>query len=370
MSNINRYQIKNIVIINAVVILCLIAARSTYAAETNYNTRLDLTYKTIENLELKIDICLPKNNSNMQRPTIAFFHGGGLRAGSRKDGFPSLCELVTPHGYNVASADYRLAPDHKYPDLLDDAQYVIRWLKQHAETYRIDPNRIIVAGVSAGASLASVVGTRNDTRNPAYGLPSYSSKPQGTIVVSGAYDFTDPNLLGSFNPTSYSLGGNQNYVNEFSAVTHISSDDGPFLLVHGDADITALPVQSEWMYEMLQEVNIPARLIMLPGRDHFGIYQVLLEPTVQTAIMAYLNQYFTVGSPTTTPIPTSSPAGNIADLTDEGDTPDNQVNEFDYNVLVGDFGKTGSPGWIKADIIKNGKVDEFDYNALVGNFGV
>ena len=63
------------------------------------------------------------------------------------------------------------------------------------------------------------------------------------------------------------------------------------------------------------------------------------------------------------------PTGNPADLTDEGDTPGNQVNEFDYNALVENFGKTGPPGWIKADIIKNGKVDEFDYNALVEDFG-
>jgi len=66
--------------------------------------------------------------------------------------------------------------------------------------------------------------------------------------------------------------------------------------------------------------------------------------------------------------PSPPPTGNIADLTDEGDIPGNQVNEYDYNVLVGDFGKTGAPGWIKADIIKNGKVDEFDYNVLVGDF--
>jgi len=75
-------------------------------------------------------------------------------------------------------------------------------------------------------------------------------------------------------------------------------------------------------------------------------------------------------SPTPTPATTTPPPrGNIADLTNEGDTPGNQVNEYDYNVLVGEFGKTGTPGWIKADIIKNGKVDEFDYNALVENFG-
>lgn len=73
---------------------------------------------------------------------------------------------------------------------------------------------------------------------------------------------------------------------------------------------------------------------------------------------------FPASSPTLPPSTTNS-----ADLTDEGDTSGNHVNEFDYNVLVGDFGKTGTPGWIKADIIQNGKVDEFDYNALAEDFG-
>ncbi|MEW5805302.1 MAG: putative glycoside hydrolase [Patescibacteria group bacterium] len=63
-----------------------------------------------------------------------------------------------------------------------------------------------------------------------------------------------------------------------------------------------------------------------------------------------------------------NPARNPADLTDEGDTPGNQVNIYDYNLLVADFGKTGSPGFIAADIIKDGRVDIFDYNILVENF--
>ncbi len=94
----------------------------------------------------------------------------------------------------------------------------------------------------------------------------------------------------------------------------------------------------------------------------------------------YAVEPFDPGNPTINPVcikdlgnnvpsPTP-PSGNPADLTDEGDTPGNQVNEFDYNVLVEHFGKTGTPGWIKADIVKNGKVDEFDYNALVSRFTI
>ncbi len=75
-------------------------------------------------------------------------------------------------------------------------------------------------------------------------------------------------------------------------------------------------------------------------------------------------------TPTLTPTatirltPTPTPASIPGDLNG-----DHTVNIFDYNILIGDFGKTGSPGWIPADINKDGKVDIFDYNALVGNFG-
>ena len=67
--------------------------------------------------------------------------------------------------------------------------------------------------------------------------------------------------------------------------------------------------------------------------------------------------------------PSGTPTSNPADLTDEDDKPGDQVNEADYNLLLSDFGKTGSPGWIPADINDDGTVDEADYNILVGAFG-
>jgi hypothetical protein len=74
--------------------------------------------------------------------------------------------------------------------------------------------------------------------------------------------------------------------------------------------------------------------------------------------------YDSTPSPTPTPSP-SPPSFNPGDLNQDG-----KVNIFDYNILVTDFGKTGSPGFIPADIDKNGKVDIFDYNELVENFGL
>lgn len=69
------------------------------------------------------------------------------------------------------------------------------------------------------------------------------------------------------------------------------------------------------------------------------------------------------------PAPSPSPTPIPGDITDDGDTLGNEVNIYDYSLLVADFGKTGSAGFIPADITKDGKVDIFDYNELVANFG-
>ncbi len=70
-------------------------------------------------------------------------------------------------------------------------------------------------------------------------------------------------------------------------------------------------------------------------------------------------------TPTRTPTPTNTPpAPKPGDLNRDG-----RVDIYDYNILVADFGKTGSPGWIPADITKDGKVDIYDYNQLITFFG-
>ncbi len=61
---------------------------------------------------------------------------------------------------------------------------------------------------------------------------------------------------------------------------------------------------------------------------------------------------------------TTPPPSLVSDLDSDRD-----VDIFDYNILLGDFGKTGTAGFIRADIIKNGVVDIFDYNILLGDFG-
>jgi acetyl esterase len=101
-------------------------------------------------------------------PVVAYAHGGGWALGSL-DAFGPVCRaLANASGAVVASIDYRLAPEHPFPAGLDDVRAAVRWLAANARELDGDPDRIAVAGDSAGANLATVTARRlRDEGGPA-----------------------------------------------------------------------------------------------------------------------------------------------------------------------------------------------------------
>jgi acetyl esterase len=90
-------------------------------------------------------------------PALMYFHGGGFVI-CNLDTHDRLCRsLANASGCAVVSVDYRLAPEHKFPAAVEDAYSATRYVAEHAAEFGIDPNRIAVAGASAGANLATVV---------------------------------------------------------------------------------------------------------------------------------------------------------------------------------------------------------------------
>ena len=94
------------------------------------------------------------------QPAILFLHGGGWVVGDLA-GVDALCRaLANRTGAVVVSADYRLAPEHPFPAALEDAWTVLTWLHEHAHELGADPERLAVAGESAGANLAAAAARR------------------------------------------------------------------------------------------------------------------------------------------------------------------------------------------------------------------
>lgn len=91
------------------------------------------------------------------QPTILYFHGGGYVVGSL-DSHDSVCRRLAGVGeYAVLAPSYRLAPEAPFPAAIDDALAAANWLVEHARLLHLDASKVVVAGDSVGATLATVV---------------------------------------------------------------------------------------------------------------------------------------------------------------------------------------------------------------------
>ena len=117
---------------------------------------------------LRVRIYRPPGTVVRLLPAILYFHGGGWVVGSL-EGYDLACRYICARsGCAVIAVDYRLAPEHKFPAALDDALAAFRWLSAGAISLGVDPARIIVAGDSAGATIATVLArlARHETPPP------------------------------------------------------------------------------------------------------------------------------------------------------------------------------------------------------------
>lgn len=103
---------------------------------------------------VQVVLLMPRNRVEPM-PVLYHVHGGGLVVGTAYDDLPTVAALAHQAGCAVASVEYRLAPEHRYPAAVEDVYAGLVWLAETSEKLGLDPARIVVTGVSAGGGLAA-----------------------------------------------------------------------------------------------------------------------------------------------------------------------------------------------------------------------
>ncbi|MDQ2986414.1 MAG: alpha/beta hydrolase [Armatimonadota bacterium] len=227
---------------------------------------MNVIYGSPGGAPLAMDIYKPTQPG--PRPAVVVIHGGGWISGDRKD-MSKFCEQLVENGFVVANVQYRLAPKHKWPAMLDDVQSAVRFLRRNALMYSIDPQRFGSLGASAGGHLALMLGMC-DTRDP-LASTSQSSKVSAVVNFFGVSDFTK--MMPTWNLLSEAVFGTaaaniRPVFEAASPLTHLDKDDARVFTFHGTADWVVPLSQSILLDERLKLAGIPHEFIQIKDSGH------------------------------------------------------------------------------------------------------
>lgn len=228
-------------------------------------TLFDVAYCTMDGLPQKMDLYFPEAGGPW--PALVYVHGGSWMHGDKSEA-GLFARTMTAQGYLVVSLNYRLYPGAQFPAMIQDVKCAVRALRANAPAYNLNPDRIGAVGVSAGGHLVGLLGTT--TAEAGWDVGEYleqSSRVQAVIAMAGVMD-----LSRDFPNTDIEamkrIGFGEHNVVEASPISHVTPDDPPFLLIHGDRDELVPVEQSQLMYDRLLQTGVPAQLVVVQNAGH------------------------------------------------------------------------------------------------------
>ena len=267
---------------------------------------------------LLLDLYLPpKTTQAKAHPLVIWIHGGGWNRGdSRTSGafadWPAVLASLAARGYVVASVNYRLSAEARFPAAIQDVRASIRFLRANADKYGIDADRVIVWGGSAGGQLAALAATSCGAAafepQPSLGRGSREQGPAGgvygadalkaaeagasvpdcvqsAVIWYGALDLTTTTVT---NLAAY-LGCDPKVCREVAdkagPIAYVDASDPPMLLIQGLSDRTVSPDQTKTMAAALEKAGVSVETLYIPGADH-GWLGATPEATRDASLLA------------------------------------------------------------------------------------
>ena len=207
----------------------------------------------------RVDISCPADGS--RQPVILWFHGGSLTGGKR-----TLPKALCGKGFVVVSADYRLLPDVRVENCIEDAAAAAAWVIGHIAEYGGDPSRIFVAGHSAGGYLTSMICL--DKR----WLAPYGIDPDRAFAAMIPY--SGQAITHFARRQEMGLSKKQPLVDDLAPLYHVRPDCPPVLIISGDRELEMLGRYEEnaYFWRMFRIAGHPdATIHELGGFNHSGM---------------------------------------------------------------------------------------------------
>lgn len=217
----------------------------------------------------RLDLYLPRD-LRARRRLVVFVYGGGWDAGARRT-YRFVGHALAARGFTVAVPDYRLYPDARFPDFLDDTARAVAWLHANAAAHGVDAGRVALIGHSAGAYNAVAVALDGRYLEAAGTSPAVIG---GVVGLAGPY---------AFNPLHYEetrpiFAPAQAEPDRAQPVRLVRRHAPPMLLAHGAVDQRVFPFNSLRMAAALREAGNEAAARLYRRQGHVGILLALADP--------------------------------------------------------------------------------------------
>ena len=266
------------------------------AAEVAFTRTEDVVYGRKWGMALTMDVFRPKEDQEVKQ------NGAGLilvvSGGFFSDKAAINKGFVQPfvnRGYTVFAVVHGSQPRFTIPEAIQDMQRAVRFIRTNAKQFKVDPDKLGIFGGSAGGHLSLMIGTAGAAGNPKAGDPveRASSRVQAVACFFPPTDFLNwgqpgkdvlgKNVLKGFKAPFDFLefdGPSKSFLpvtdeaklhkigKEISPIYHVSADDPPSLIIHGDADKLVPIQQAEILIEKMKEAKVECELIVRKGAGH------------------------------------------------------------------------------------------------------
>ena len=269
------------------ILFALVFAAGAQVSEPQFTVEADIQYCTGGGIPLLMDVFIPKHRNSTPTPAVLWIHGGGWEMGDKNGN--SGARWLAEAGFVSASLTYRLSADSPFPAAIEDCKCAIRFLRANAAKYGIDPERIGVAGSSAGGHLAELIATAS----PSAGLEGRGGWQNVSSNVQAVASYFGPSDLTAHFPSDTEqmiikfLGGSEKQKAQLdrkaSPIFYVSKGDPPLLAVHGIEDEGVPFAQSQGIVNAYRRLGLTVEFIPVnnAGHDFEHIGTAPISPSVE-----------------------------------------------------------------------------------------